>query len=230
MAILTFIPLTANAALCLFLDTQNVPLGVAGSAGAAVTVYSTAMIYASLRTVDAWHTRLTPACYLAFAASGGTLWALFFDFLSAGDHGVWLSLLSGATLVIALAAKLMWRARMHAHVPASTPETATGLGQIGTVRLLERPHVNDNYLTREMGFRIARKHAAKLFHLHLITAYAMPFIIVTLVLAGLVFASFSSWYALLAGLALGFHIIGMFIERWLFFAEARHAVMNYYGG
>ncbi len=23
---------------------------------------------------------------------------------------------------------------------------------------------------------------------------------------------------------------GMLIERWLFFAEARHAVMNYYGG
>jgi DMSO reductase anchor subunit len=22
---------------------------------------------------------------------------------------------------------------------------------------------------------------------------------------------------------------GVFIERWLFFAEARHAVMNYYG-
>jgi len=26
------------------------------------------------------------------------------------------------------------------------------------------------------------------------------------------------------------HVIGMLVERWLFFAEARHAVMNYYGG
>ena len=29
------------------------------------------MIYASLRSVDAWHTRLTPLCYLLFALSGG---------------------------------------------------------------------------------------------------------------------------------------------------------------
>jgi DMSO reductase anchor subunit len=34
----------------------------------------------------------------------------------------------------------------------------------------------------------------------------------------------------LAGLALSSHMLGMLTERWLFFAEARHAVMNYYGG
>ncbi len=32
------------------------------------------------------------------------------------------------------------------------------------------------------------------------------------------------------GLALLSHMLGMLTERWLFFAEARHAVMNYYGG
>ena len=26
------------------------------------------------------------------------------------------------------------------------------------------------------------------------------------------------------------HLAGVIVERWLFFAEARHAVMNYYGG
>ncbi|MBR7513651.1 hypothetical protein KC219_26165, partial [Mycobacterium tuberculosis] len=24
------------------------------------------------------------------------------------------------------------------------------------------------------------------------------------------------------------HLVGLFVERWLFFAEAKHAVMNYY--
>ncbi|TCD14997.1 dimethyl sulfoxide reductase anchor subunit family protein [Oricola cellulosilytica] len=230
MAILTFIPLTTNAALCVLFDIQSLPLGIAGTVGAAITVYSTAMIYASLRTVDAWHTRLTPACYLAFAALGGTLWTLFFDLLSTGSNALQLSLLSGAAIAGALALKLQWRARVHLQVPNSTPETATGLGHIGAVRLLERPHVNDNYLTREMGFRIARKHAAKLFRLHLIMAYLLPIIMVTLVLVGLTFAGFSAWYAVSAGLSLVFHTIGMFVERWLFFAEARHAVMNYYGG
>ena len=36
-----------------------------------VTVYCTAMIYASLKSVQAWHTPLTAACYLLFSASGG---------------------------------------------------------------------------------------------------------------------------------------------------------------
>ncbi len=41
---------------------------------------------------------------------------------------------------------------------------------------------------------------------------------------------FSLFAAILAGLAVIFHLLGMLAERWLFFAEARHAVMNYYGG
>ena len=36
--------------------------------------------------------------------------------------------------------------------------------------------------------------------------------------------------ALMLGLAALCHLAGVIVERWLFFAEARHAVMNYYGG
>ena len=41
------------------------------------TVYATAMIYASLKTVLCWYNPLTPFCYLMFAASGGLLANLF---------------------------------------------------------------------------------------------------------------------------------------------------------
>ena len=37
------------------------------------------------------------------------------------------------------------------------------------------------------------------------------------------------WLGETAGLTRG-QEIGVFVERWLFFAQARHAVMNYYGG
>ena len=36
--------------------------------------------------------------------------------------------------------------------------------------------------------------------------------------------------ALVAGVAALASLLGIVVERWLFFAEARHAVMNYYGG
>jgi DMSO reductase anchor subunit len=131
---------------------------------AAVTVYCTAMIYASLKAIDAWHTPLTPACYLLFSAGGRD--ACWHRLLRLGmGGGLWVGLaLAVLFLLAAWVAKLAWRNRLQRR-PRSTPETATGLGAIGKVRLFEPPHINDNYLTSEMGFRIARKHASKLFRI-----------------------------------------------------------------
>ena len=53
---------------------------------------------------------------------------------------------------LAWLAKAAWWRRLRTIQPLSSPETATGLAAIGRVRLLERPHSNDNYLTREMGY------------------------------------------------------------------------------
>ena len=155
MALATFVPLTISAGMALFADSHSLPLGLAGAAMAVATVYCTAMIYASLRTVEAWHTPLTPACYLAFSLAGGALLASFFTVLGGGDVRL-LGLAALLLLAVAWSTKRAWKRRMSGLVSASTPETATGLGAIGKVRLLERPHMTENYLTREMGFRVAR--------------------------------------------------------------------------
>src|SRR5690606_33314970 len=105
---------------------------------------------------------------------------------------------------------------------------ATGLGHIGTVRLFEPPHMTGNYLTQEMGFKVARKHAEKLFRLAVTFGGIVPAVlIVAAVLVSMAEMDLSAM--LFSGSALIAHIAGMFVERWLFFAEARHAVMNYYG-
>ncbi|MDG5605063.1 hypothetical protein NNE57_29720, partial [Escherichia coli] len=104
-----------------------------------------------------------------------------------------------------------------------TPESATGLGSIGKVRLLERPHALDNYLTREMGFRVARKHADKLWVIAFVSGILLP------VLALLTAMAVGGVPGLcLMVVAVLTHLVGLFVERWLFFAEAKHAVMNYY--
>jgi DMSO reductase anchor subunit len=131
-------------------------------------------------------------------------------------------------LVAAWTAKLFWRNRMNTLRPKSTPETATGLGFIGKVRLFERPHVNDNYLTSEMGFRVARKHSVKLAAISLAFGGVVPALLfAALLLTGAQTGFIASAVALLA---VASHVAGVLVERWLFFAEARHAVMNYYGG
>ncbi|WP_288192546.1 DmsC/YnfH family molybdoenzyme membrane anchor subunit [uncultured Phyllobacterium sp.] len=219
MAIATFVPLTSNAALCLFMNRQDGILGLITVLGALITVYCTSMIYASLKTVDSWHTRLTPLCFLLFSLAGGALLAAFF----AGPRGLPLQLLALLLVLLALVAKMVWRKRARTLVPLSTPESATGLGGIGTVRLLERPHALDNYLTREMGFRVARKHAEKLWVIAFASGILLP------VLALLTAMAVGGVLGLcLMVIAVITHLVGLFVERWLFFAEAKHAVMNYY--
>lgn len=219
MAIATFVPLTSNAALCLFMNRQDGILGLITVLGALITVYCTSMIYASLKTVESWHTRLTPLCFILFSLAGGALLAAFF----AGPRGLPLQLLALLLLLLALVAKMVWRTRARTLVPLSTPESATGLGGIGKVRLLERPHALDNYLTREMGFRVARKHAEKLWIIAFVSGILLPVLaLLTAMAAGGVLGLCLMVIAVLT------HLVGLFVERWLFFAEAKHAVMNYY--
>ncbi len=108
--------------------------------------------------------------------------------------------------------------------PTSTPESATGLGRFGKVRSVEAPHTEENYLTQEMGFVLARKHAARLRTICLTLIGAVPILAAA---ALLVLPRWSAVFACIAALAV---TAGLFVERWLFFAEARHVVMLYYGG
>jgi DMSO reductase anchor subunit len=111
-----------------------------------------------------------------------------------------------------------WRlAGMAKH--AGSIESATGLGALGAVRPLMPPHTEENYLQHEMGFVVARRHADKLRMIALLLGGGLPVLI-------LVLAPASAGALAVAVLA---HVAGMFVERWLFFAEAKHVVTLYYG-
>ena len=224
LALLTFAPLLVSAWASVIDNRYLAVTGLLGAAGAIATVYCTSMIYASLKSVDAWHTPLTTACYLVFSLAGGLLVVLLLAVLSSDYNAPYLGLAALAATVAAWALKIIWRNRLKSKSPTSTPETATGLGFIGKVRLFEAPHMTENYLTREMGFKVARKHADKLFAFALIAGGLVPSIL-SLIVARLGPGSASSVIALVAIAA---YLVGVLVERWLFFAEARHAVMNYY--
>ena len=184
-----------------------------------VTVYATSMIYASLKTVARWHHPLTPVCYLMFAAAGGLLATLA---LLAILRLPITAALAQAAIVLMLSAwgvKLAWwrLAGMARH--AGSIESATGLGELGAVRPLMPPHTEENYLQHEMGFVVARRHADKLRIIAVALGGGLPVLILLL-------APASAGALAVAVLA---HIAGMFVERWLFFAEAKHVVTLYYG-
>ncbi|MEM8753507.1 MAG: DmsC/YnfH family molybdoenzyme membrane anchor subunit [Pseudomonadota bacterium] len=203
-------------------------LGVLASALAALAVICTAMIYAQLRTVPRWSLKATPAMFLGFAAMGGGL-AVGLAGALAGEAP---PLALG--LALALAAAAIWFYRRAALAvtlsdAGSTPETATGLGALGRVRLLEKPHSQPNYLMKEMVFRVGRKHAEKLGLIVVVCAVAAPLVLFLLARdpGGLGLPAALGPVGL--ALALASHLAGAFASRWLFFAEAEHAVGLYYG-
>lgn len=109
--------------------------------------------------------------------------------------------------------------------PAGAPtiESATGLGRIGTTRPLDPPHTEQNWLLREMGFRVARKHRLKL-RLLAQAGFAAAAVLALLALLAVGAAPLLLSAGALAALG------ALLVERWLIFAEATHTVTLYYTG
>jgi DMSO reductase anchor subunit len=193
---------------------------------ALLTVFCTANIYASLKPIRAWSNPLVTPGYLLLGLYSGTLllWALATLPMPYGSFGRDAPFLLPAVVALAVACAVLkyfyWREIDRS--PRVDAGRATGLHALGAVRSFEQPHTEENYLTHEMGFVLARKHAAKLRTLTLILGFMLPALLAVLAIAAPAARPPAAWLALVLGCA------GIFVERWLFFAEARHAVMGFY--
>ena len=197
--------------------------GLAAAVLAVCTVYSTGMIYATLRPIHAWCNRWVVPTYLCLALFTGALW-LHAILLLFGHRSAEAAVLVILMLLPALYLKWRYWRFIDGSRAASTPETATGLSAIGKVRLLDPPRTQTTYVTQEMGYRIARKHAAKLRRYAYLLLFLLPFLL-TLVTMQAAF-----WIAACAALAASISgSVGVMVERWLFFAEAKHVVTLYHG-
>lgn len=215
---LTFGLLILYAADAFMNGTPRAGLGLVIAVLSLITIWCTAMIYASLKTVARWHHPLTPFVFVGYALSGGLVLAAGLDTMASGSASVMaqpalLSLVASAFVAI------VWSRQAGAEGSGSTPESATGLGALGEVRMLMPPHSEENWLQHEMGFVVARKHAETLRRISLMMALVLP--VLGLGLAG--------DQAIVLVLAILLHTGGVMVSRWLFFAEAKHTVMLYYG-
>jgi DMSO reductase anchor subunit len=223
---LTFLPAGIFAIGWIFFDTTAGLVGLCGvfaAALAAATIFCTGMIYASLKPIHQWHNRWVVPNYLALALMSGFL---VLDFLVR----MWAPYPFGTALLSVLVVLAAWRLKerywltIDSTSAPSTVASATLLGSRGEVRMLEPPHSEENYLLKEMGFRIARKHRLRLRRVARLAGFALP--------------ALASFFALLlggvsgavaAGIAVLSAAVGLLVERWLFFAEAKHTVILYYG-
>lgn len=191
--------------------------------GAVGTLWCTGMIYACLTTIRAWNRPQVPWIYLilGLATGGLLLTVLLYVF---GQSAFEAGLVSLLALAIGAFLKLRYWQEVDNLPPGLEPADAIGLKSLGQVRVLDPPHTMDNFVMREMGYAVGRKHAGKLRRLVLITLFAVP-------MAAMLVALFSS-----AGIGAALALIsvllasaGVVVERWLFFAQAKHVVSLYYG-
>lgn len=224
-SLVTFIPWSIYVVSRFLMDdAREVVLwsGIITAIMTMLTVYTTSMIYRSLKAVQSWYNVYVTPLYLMFSlASGLTI-------LNAVLHvnqypSSQINNLALLTLISAILLKRGYWRFVDKTEPRSTIESATGLGKFGKVVPLEYPHSHQNYLMYEMGFQIARKHSNKLRRVFLISWIIS---VMTLALA-LVFIGFMGQLMAVVGcLAM---VLGISVERWLFFAEAKHDQALYYG-
>ena len=222
----------AGAAYVLLLtrDAAGAPrvlLGWATCVFAWAVLVSTAMIYASLKPIRQWHTRWTPANYILLGHWSGALLLATLACAYAAHAGAFLAL-AALLGVVALAAKLAYWRAIGATKPALTLERAIGVAEgvrgpgpvsVAHARLLDVGHSHGTFLTREFGFVVAQRHARGLRVVALALGFGLPLVWLA--------SGIAQWRAALAAVACC--IIGLLIERWLFFAEARHTVRLYHG-
>jgi sulfite dehydrogenase (quinone) subunit SoeC len=192
---------------------------------ALVTLYFTGMIYASLPTIRAWRQPLVVPVYIVLAlATGGVLLCALLAAYGRDFR------IAAAVSALALAAGWILKTRYWAAIDQAarthTAEAATGLGNLGTVRPLDPPHTQPNFVMREMGYQVARRHAQKLRRLCVLLLFVLPLLLSLIQLAPLPRALQIAF----AVLSLVSAAAGVLVERWLFFAEAEHVVVVYYRG
>ena len=194
-------------------------LGTA-AALAAFTLYAcTAMIYASLKFLEEWHTPLTVANFTLFGlASGFTLAAAFSAWSGVhlvsffGSWAVIFTLLAAATRF----ASLRRNARLK---HKTTVQTAIGIRHTRIVQK-SQGFMGGAFNTREFFHGRSAATLATVRRFFLLMAFAVPL--------GLLGASYGMASVYLPMLAFLVQFIGLLAERWYFFAEARHPQNLYY--
>jgi len=186
---------------------------------ALTVVFTTGMIYASLRTIPQWNNALVPLNYLLLGLASG---AVLLTAVASIDSGQAVTIIVQLSLTLLAAAGLAKAVYYFWIGKPQGPMIQSAIGMTrGRARLLEAGQSSDNFLNKEFGYQASAGVVGKLRWLVFVIGFGLP-----LALLSLMMATGQPLWALPAALLL---LGGLLVERWLFFAEARHTVNLFYG-
>ena len=162
LSLATYLPGLLFAFGWVALGTYQAPWGTLGMMAAVLsvfTVYCTAMTYATQHPVIAWSNRYTVPNYLLLGLWTGLVWInmLVNMFGEQSPHVAMVLVLIG--FFAFFMKRKYWRYIDSGRGPA-TPESATGMGRAGLVRLAAAPATMENYVPDRMLLEIGREQTA----------------------------------------------------------------------
>ncbi|WP_298139026.1 DmsC/YnfH family molybdoenzyme membrane anchor subunit [Acidiferrobacter sp.] len=183
-----------------------------------ITIFCQGMIYACLRTIRQWHTPLVPANFYAMGLALGMTMLATSQVLTRGPD---LVLISTACALLVAAAVMKAIYYFWIGAPSGTTlQTATGFTR-GKVRLLDQGHTFGTFLTHEFSNCIPAARARNFRIAVYVLGFLAPIAILIagahgLLRLGVLFAPLLAF-------------IGIGIERYLFFVQAKHVINLYHG-
>jgi DMSO reductase anchor subunit len=180
----------------------------------------TAMIYAGIRFIQEWAHPLTLANYVLIGLSSGAVLAA--GLATAAGEARLLAAAAPAAMVATLAAgvaRLASLRRNAALKPRSTLQSATGIHAQRLVQMNMGMSAG-SFNTREFFHRAGAQALLQVKWAAVLLGFAVPLALVAWGWAG---GSSLPWLA-----ALAVQAAGLLLERWLFFAQARHPQNLYY--
>lgn len=194
-------------------------LGTLGVLAAIILFACTAMIYASLRFLQEWHSPLTVTNFILFGlASGFTLAAAFSAWSGVqlvGFYGTWAVIF---TVFAAITRGFsMYRNGRIKH--KSTLRSAIGVRHT-IIKQKSMGFMGGSFNTREFFHGVGKGTLGFVKWFFVLTVFVVP--------VGLLAASNALESAYLPILAFAVQYVGLMAERWYFFAEAKHPQNLYY--
>ena len=186
-------------------------------------IVSTAMTYASIRTIRAWFNPHTIRVMICMGLWTGVVWFNMFAQLF-GLH----TPVIGIILIITGIATLIFKRKYWIFIDRSptwvSPESAFGSWSSESAKVRATATTFENYIHHQLGPTSDRKQIEKLRRRSFLLYLLVPFCACTMPV------EMDFWIRMPAAILASTSVIaGVLVERWLFFTEAKHTAMLYYG-
>ncbi|WP_456447214.1 dimethyl sulfoxide reductase anchor subunit family protein [Thiolapillus sp.] len=194
-------------------------LGVLGALAAFALYFCTAMIYASIKFIEEWHSPLTLINFTLFGLSSGFMLAAAFSAWSGVDlvgfYGTWAVIFTFAAGV----SRWLSLRRNHNLVHKSTLQTAIGIRH-NQIEQKSQGFMGGSFNTREFFHGASAGTVRLVYGFFLLAVFVLPVLLL----------GASYWLAspYLPVTAFVVQYLGLMAERWYFFVEAQHPQNLYY--